>query len=168
MRIYLPMIQDALRPAAREAVATWVEFLMSRYRGRPDSPAFSLMDKQMWLAVIGHWPVDVLQAAVTQWCAEDRPFAPSVPGELKALGEPIYNARRSLNARAQELLRGPDQVARDYVSADDLATLRARLGRGSGIVIVPPVTIEMSDELAQRFRDGSWPQRTEDQEAVDG
>ncbi|WP_167755571.1 hypothetical protein [Vitreimonas flagellata] len=162
------MIQDALRPAAREAVATWVEFLMSRYRGRPDSPAFSLMDKQMWLAVIGHWPVDVLQAAVTQWCAEDRPFAPSVPGELKALGEPIYNARRSLNARAQELLRGPDQVARDYVSADDLATLRARLGRGSGIVIVPPVTIEMSDELAQRFRDGSWPQRTEDQEAVDG
>lgn len=129
VRIFLPMIRDALKPADPKQVAFWVEFLMSRYRGRPDAPSFSIVDKQMWLRSIGHWPLDVLEAAITQWCDEERPFAPSVPGEVKALGQPIYNKRRALLGRGEELLLGPDAVEREYVSAEDLRALEQQLYR---------------------------------------
>lgn len=100
-------LRAALAPANGEEVATWVEFLLSRYRARGDAPAFADMDKRLWVAAVGHWPLDVLEAAVTAWCLEDRPFPPSVPGELKPLGEPIHVARLSLLYRAEKMLAAP-------------------------------------------------------------
>ena len=65
------------------------------------------MDKRMWLDVLGHWPTDVLQAAVNKWCAEDRPFGPNVPGELKPLGEHVIIRRTALKERAERMLSAP-------------------------------------------------------------
>jgi hypothetical protein len=129
-----PLVEAALTPAPVEQLALWVQFLIERYRMKPDTPAFADMDKRMWLTVLGHWPADVLEAAVTQWCSENRPFPPQVPGELKALGEPIYRARAALKTRAARVLAlpAPETFERDEGVARGLSALAATLGRNIG------------------------------------
>lgn len=90
---YGELVRAAQRPAAPEEIGVWCEFILSRYRSRPDTPAFADLDKHIWLTVLGHWPLPIMLAAVVAWCSEKRPFPPAVPGEVLALAEPIYAYR---------------------------------------------------------------------------
>lgn len=91
---YADLIREAQTPALATEIGFWCEFVLSRYRARPDTPVFADLEKHVWLTVLGHWPLAIMQAAVVAWCAEARPFPPAVAGELLVLGQPIY-ARRA-------------------------------------------------------------------------
>ena len=135
------LIETALTPAPPEEIALACEFIVSRYPAKPDAPAFAVMDKRMWLDVLGHWPGDVMAAAQRRWCSEDRPFPPKVPGEVLALGEPIMRARRALLARAERLLALPAPRADgdgDLVAPGELASLAKRLGEGLALAPTRP------------------------------
>lgn len=143
IRSALPQITKSLAPAQPRAIAKWVEYLLNRYPRKAEvHPEFSEMDKRMWVNIIGHWPEDVLEAAVTQWCNEERPFPPRVPGELKALGEPIVVARRQLEAAAVRVLGLP--AAPVYVEKGMMTKLLDAMKRG--------ITNEVASVLKQEAR----------------
>jgi hypothetical protein len=118
-----------VKPAPIETLALWVEFLLSRYPAKADAPTFAEMDKRIWAAVLGHWPADVLEAAVTKWCGEAKRYPPSVPGELKPYGEPIIAARQVALWKLKRMLAAPPIVAieEDRDASALLATLRKSL-----------------------------------------
>jgi hypothetical protein len=139
-------LQRAVTPGDGRCLAIWCQFLIERYRMRPDTPAFGDMEARVWLTVLGHWPDDVIEAAVVGWCGDNRPFAPAVPGELKPYGEPILIARRALERRAALMLSAPPLEEKRYVSAAQFAQLGRTLAR-IGKPAAPSVSA-----LARRFQ----------------
>lgn len=133
MESLAPLLFAATQPGRPGDLALWIEFLLSRYTPKPDAPAFADMDKRIWLRVLGHWPTDVMEAAVTAWCEEKRAFKPQVPGEVKPLGEPILAERRALLARAECIIQAPAVAPPIETRAERANVVRAvaaRLGLG--------------------------------------
>ncbi len=128
----LPRLAATLTPADPREVAFWVEFLRSRYRARGDDPRFATIDARLWLWSLKDWPLDVLQAAVVRWMDEARPYPPSTPGEVKALGAPIFGARSRLLSAAETVLEAARKHRPHMVVEPDprAVSLLARLGIG--------------------------------------
>lgn len=144
IRAALPLIVKSLQPAPTRVLARWVEYLLNRYPRKAEIHGeFAAMDKRMWQTVLGHWPEDVLEAAVAQWCAEERPYPPHVPGEVKVLGEPIMIARRALQDAGVKALGLPEPPV--YVEASLMTKLFDAVKRG--------ITAEVASVLKRDARE---------------
>lgn len=126
VRALRPILQRMMQPARADEIAVQVEFLQSFYRSKPNLPQFADAEKRAWLAVLGHWPADIMEAAVKQWISEDRAFPPSVPGELKAVGEPIFCARKALFDVSERLLGAKDKPHEPEKQSPEVRALIAK------------------------------------------
>jgi hypothetical protein len=105
---------DSLKAAPASATMAHVEFLRSRYRARPAEPAhLADADARLWIEALAHWPADVAEAACYAWMVAEKPFPPSVPGELLPYGDPIVARRSALLWRVERMLAALERAGDD-------------------------------------------------------
>jgi hypothetical protein len=110
---------EAMRPAPASATMAHVEFLRSRYRARPAEPAhLADADARLWIEALAHWPADIAEAACYRWMTADKPFPPSVPGELLPFGDPILARRRAWLWRVERMIEALSRGGADAPEAE--------------------------------------------------
>ncbi|HWA22310.1 MAG TPA: hypothetical protein VG735_07950 [Caulobacterales bacterium] len=104
-----------------------MNLLLNFYTQSDAGDSLNEAQAKIWLHVLGHLPNDVLQAAVLQWAAENRPFPPKIPGEVLALANPVFTARLCRLRLVDHMLRAAPEPAIDADPAEGLRVLREAL-----------------------------------------
>jgi hypothetical protein len=135
---------EAMTPAPVSTVMAHVEFLRSRYRARPTEPThLADADARLWIDALAHWPADIAEAACFSWMITDKPFPPSVPGELLPFGEPILAKRSAWLWRVERMIEalmsaGEDGPRLEHSFAQNLRTLARELRGALTLRAKPP------------------------------
>lgn len=90
-------------PAQPEAFAVTIERLALHYPENRLSPAEQRLLLKDWRRLMGHLPADILAAAADAYIMSAARFFPT-PGQLNAIAEKAWGARKLLAQRAKDAL----------------------------------------------------------------
>lgn len=98
----LAALQEAIRPAGRDAIAHNMRALAAVYRWpKADTPQDEAARAVVYFEALGDLPPDILRLAVMRWALKDTPWMPT-PGQLRETITDVLARRRQLFAWAQQ------------------------------------------------------------------
>lgn len=91
-----------LQPAGVASIRSAYEALAATWQPKKAEGADSRA--RMWIDVFGEWPEFALKAATLGWADRDTAYMPT-PGQFKAIGQPLIDAKRAELSDLQTIMR---------------------------------------------------------------
>lgn len=91
-----------LQPAGTAAIREAYEALADTWQAKKAEGAGNRA--RMWVEVFAEWPAFAIKAATIGWADRDTAYMPT-PGQFKAIGQPLIDAKRAELADIQTIMR---------------------------------------------------------------